>query len=454
MPFLAVNPYTEEETSRYDAFDGPRLEAALAAAAGGSRAWRAMSFAERAEVMNRVAELLEAEFPAAAELMTSEMGKTFAAAKSEAMKCALTIRYMAEHVESMLLPESLATAGSRSGVRYEPLGVVFAIMPWNFPLWQVVRMAAGALMAGNAVAFKHAPNVPGCALYLEDLFRRAGAPRGVVTNLFVELDQVPSVIADDRVAAVTITGSERAGRAVAQLAGASLKKCVLELGGSDPFIVTASADLGPTVAAAVSARIQNNGQACIAAKRFIVVRERAAEFLDAFVEAMGAVALGDPMDASTTLGPLVSRAQRDLLAAQVASSLERGARALVGGAVPAGRGFFYPATVLVDVPADARAATEELFGPVAVVRVAEDLDDAVAIANATPWGLGASVWTADPDEIDRAIETLEVGMVFANAVVASMPELPFGGTKRSGFGRELSVLGAREFTNAKSFYVA
>ncbi len=454
MPFLSVNPYTEEEISRYDAFDGSRLEAALAGAAAGFAAWRAMTFAGRAEVMNRVAELLEAEFPTAAELMTSEMGKTFAAAKSEAMKCALTIRYMAEHGESMLLPESFATAGSRSCVRYEPLGVIFAIMPWNFPLWQVVRMAAGALVAGNVVAFKHAPNVPGCALYLEDLFARAGAPRGVVTSLFVELDQVPTVIADDRVAGVTITGSERAGRAVAQLAGASLKKCVLELGGSDPFIVTASADLGAAVAAAVSARVQNNGQACIAAKRFIVVRERAGEFLDAFVEAMGAVAMGDPMDAATTLGPLVSRAQRDLLADQVASSLGRGARALVGGSTPAGRGFFYPATVLVDVPADARAATEELFGPVAVVQVAEDLPDAVALANATPWGLGASVWTDDPDEIDRAIETLEVGMVFANAVVASMPELPFGGTKRSGYGRELSVLGAREFTNAKSFYVA
>ncbi len=454
MPFVAVNPYTEVEIARHDAFDAARVEAALAGAAEGSRAWRALTFAERAEVLNRVAELLEAEFPTAAELMTSEMGKTFAAAKSEAMKCALTLRHMAEHAESMLLAESLATAGSRSGVRYEPLGVVFAIMPWNFPLWQVVRMAAGTLMAGNAVAFKHAPNVPGCALYLEDLFRRAGAPHGVVTNLFVELDQVPSVIADERVAAVTITGSERAGRAVAQLAGANLKKCVLELGGSDPFIVAASADLTSAVAAGVRARIQNNGQACIAAKRFIVVRERADEFLDGFVEAMGAVALGDPMDASTALGPLVSRAQRDLLAAQVAASLARGARALVGGIVPEGRGFFYPATVLVDVPADARAATEELFGPVAVVRVAEDLEDAIAMANATPWGLGASVWSADPDEIDRAIETLEVGMVFANAVVASMPELPFGGTKRSGFGRELSVLGAREFTNAKSFYVA
>ena len=363
MPFVAVNPYTEVEISRYDAFDASRVESALAGAAQGSRSWRAFSFNERAEVLNRVGELLEAEFPTAAELMTSETGKTFAAAKSEAMKCALTLRYMAEHDESMLLAESLATAGSRSGVRYEPLGIVFAIMPWNFPLWQVVRMAAGTLMAGNAVAFKHAPNVPGCALYLEDLFRRAGAPRGVVTNLFIELDQVPSVIADDRVAAVTITGSERAGRAVAQLAGANLKKCVLELGGSDPFIVTASADLADAVAAAVSARLQNNGQACIAAKRFIVVRERADEFLDGFVAAMGAVALGDPMDAATALGPLVSRTQRDLLAAQVATSLERGARALVGGAVPGGRGFFYPATVLVDVPADARAATEELFGP-------------------------------------------------------------------------------------------
>lgn len=454
MPFVATNPATEEEIARYPAFDGARVEAALARAQGGFSAWRAMSFAERAAVLARVAELLEAEYPSAAELMTSEMGKTFAAAKGEALKCAQALRYTGEHAESMLLPESIATTALRSGVRYEPIGVIFAVMPWNFPLWQVVRMAAATLMAGNVVAFKHAPNVPGCALYLEDLFVRAGAPAGVLTNLFVELDQVPGIVADDRVAGVTLTGSERAGRAVAELAGAHLKKCVLELGGSDPFVVAASADLARTVERAVAARIQNNGQACIAAKRFIVVRERAEEFLDAFVDAMAAVRMGDPMDPATDLGPLVSRAQRDLLAAQVAGSVAAGARVLAGGAVPEGRGFYYPATVLVDVPDGSRADVEELFGPVAVVRVAEDLEDALRLANATPWGLGASVWADDPSEVDRAIEELEAGMVFANAIVASMPELPFGGTKRSGFGRELSVLGAREFTNAKTFFVA
>jgi succinate-semialdehyde dehydrogenase / glutarate-semialdehyde dehydrogenase len=454
MPFVAINPATEGELSRYPSFSAAQIESALSTASAGYRTWRAMSFAERSATFTRVAELLEAEVPTAAELLTSEMGKTFAAAKGEAMKCAMTFRYMAENAEAMLLPESIATSGSRSGVRYEPLGVIFAVMPWNFPLWQVVRMAAGVLMAGNVVAFKHASNVPGCALYLEDLFVRAGAPAGLLTNLFVDHDQVAGIVADDRVVGVTLTGSERAGRALAELAGRNLKKCVLELGGSDPFVVASSADLATVVPKAVTARIQNNGQACIASKRFIVVRERADEFLDAFVEAMGSVRMGDPMDPATALGPLVSAAQRDLLADQVSASVDRGAKALVGGVAPGGTGFYYPATVLVDVPDDSPAGCEELFGPVAVVRVAEDLDDALRIANEIPWGLGASVWANDPDEIDRAIEGFDAGVVFANAIVASMPELPFGGTKLSGFGRELSVLGVREFTNVKSFFVA
>jgi succinate-semialdehyde dehydrogenase/glutarate-semialdehyde dehydrogenase len=441
MSFVAINPATEEVIAEYPVLNADEVNQALERAATAYQSWRRMTFAERGALMTRAAELIESEVPVIAELMTLEMGKTFAAAKGEAMKCALTMRYFAEHAEAMLREENLPTKGSRSGVRFDPIGPIFAVMPWNFPWWQVIRMAVPTLMAGNVVVFKHAPNVPGNAKYLEDLFHRAGFAPGVLTSVFVDIEQVPDIIAESRIAAVTLTGSERAGRSVAEHAGKNLKKCVLELGGSDPFVIAGSADLDLTVPGAVAARIQNNGQACIAAKRFIVVHERADEFID-------------PMDPATELGPLVSRSQRDLLDAQVASSIDKGAQALVGGYVPEETGFYYPATVLVQVPEDTRAACEELFGPVSVVHVARDLADALRIANDTPWGLGASVWAQDEAEINQAIAELEVGAVFANAMVASMNELPFGGTKRSGFGRELSALGAREFTNAKSFFVA
>jgi succinate-semialdehyde dehydrogenase/glutarate-semialdehyde dehydrogenase len=454
MSFVAINPATEEVIAEYPVLTAEEVDLALEHSTTAYHSWRRKTFAERGALMTRAAELIESEVPVIAELMTLEMGKTFAAAKGEAMKCAVTMRYFAEHAEEMLREENLPTKGSRSGVRFDPIGPIFAVMPWNFPWWQVIRMAVPTLMAGNTVVFKHAPNVPGNAKYLEDLFVRAGFAPGVLTSVFVDIEQVPDIIADPRIAAVTLTGSERAGRSVAEHAGKNLKKCVLELGGSDPFIVAASADLDLTVPGAVAARIQNNGQACIAAKRFIVVHERADEFIEQYAAAMGAVRLGNPMDPATELGPLVSRAQRDLLDAQVASSVDKGARALVGGFVPEETGFYYPATVLVEVPEDTRAACEELFGPVSVVHVARDLTDAVRIANDTPWGLGASVWAQDDAEINQAIAELEVGTVFANAMVASMNELPFGGTKRSGFGRELSAFGAREFTNAKSFFVA
>ncbi|HEY1825880.1 MAG TPA: NAD-dependent succinate-semialdehyde dehydrogenase [Acidimicrobiales bacterium] len=454
MPFVAINPATEETIAEYPALDAAGVERALEGAHGAFFKWRGASFSERAAFMNRAAELLESEIPVVAELMTSEMGKTFAAAKGEALKCATTMRYFAEHAEVMLQSEDLPTKGRRSGLRYEPIGAIFAVMPWNFPLWQVVRMAVPTIMAGNVVVFKHAPNVPGCARYIEDLFVRAGFPSGVLTTVFVEVDQVPDIIADARIVAVSLTGSERAGRSVAAEAGKNLKKCVLELGGSDPFVVASSAEMDLTVSMAVAARIQNNGQACIAAKRFIVVKDRAEEFLARYAEAMGAVRIGDPMDPASEMGPLVSSAQRELLAAQVTSSVQKGARVLVGGEVPERTGYYYPGTVLTDVPADARASCEELFGPVSVVMAARDLADAIRIANDTPWGLGASVWAQDDREIDEAIAGLDVGAVFANAMVASMNELPFGGTKNSGFGRELSALGAREFTNVKSYFVA
>ena len=454
MPFRAVNPATEEVLGEYPSATPAQIEAALADATAGFARWRRTSFADRAHLMVRAAELLEGEIPVVAELLTSEMGKPFHAAKGEVAKCAMVLRYYAEHAEAMMADEPIATSATRSGVRYDPTGPVLAIMPWNFPLWQVLRFVAPCVMAGNVALVKHAPNVPGCAAFIEALFTRAGFGPGVVTNLYAEVGALESIIADPRVAGVTLTGSEGAGRAVAAIAGRNLKKCILELGGSDAFVVGESADLDLAVPMAVSARIQNNGQACIAAKRFVVVRSRAEEFVDRFAAAMAEVVTGDPMDFETELGPLATRTQRDLLAAQVADSLAAGARALVGGVVPEGRGFYYPATVLVDVPADSRSGGEELFGPVAVVRVVDDLAEALSVANDVPFGLGGSIWSNDPAEIDAAIDGLETGLVFANALVASLPELPFGGTKNSGIGRELSLYGLREFANVKSFYVA
>jgi succinate-semialdehyde dehydrogenase/glutarate-semialdehyde dehydrogenase len=454
MPFVSINPTTEEFIAEYPVATPADVDAALERAHRAFASWRTTPFSERAHAMVRAAELLEGEVPVIAALMTSEMGKSFNAARGEVVKCALTMRYFAEHAEEFLATEMIATSGSRSGVRFDPVGAILAIMPWNFPLWQVVRFAAPTLMAGNVVVVKHAPNVPGSAEYLTDLFVRAGFPEGVVTNLFVEVDAIGDIIADPRIAGVTLTGSERAGRAVAEIAGRHLKKCVLELGGSDAFIVGARADLDLAVPMAVTARVQNNGQACIAAKRFIVVRERATEFIERFSAAMAAVPTGDPMDPEVVLGPLVSKAQLDLLNAQVSSSVAAGATVHAGGAPLAREGYFYPATVLSAVPSTSRAALEELFGPVAAVHVVDDLSAAIALANDTPWGLGGSIWSTDDAEIDQAIAGIDAGMVFANAVVVSMPELPFGGTKNSGYGRELSSFGTREFTNVKSFFVA
>jgi succinate-semialdehyde dehydrogenase/glutarate-semialdehyde dehydrogenase len=454
VSFTAINPATEEVIAQYPAHSSEQIDAALATASKAFVSWRAVPVEERAQLMERAAELLEGEIPVIAQLMTSEMGKTFNASKGEAAKSAMAMRYYADHASEILASENIATRGSRSGVRYEPIGAVLAIMPWNFPLWQVLRFAAPCVMAGNVVVVKHAPNVPGCASYIEDLFTRAGFPRGVYTNLFASVEDVGAIIADERIAGVTLTGSEQAGRAVAQLAGANLKKCVLELGGSDAFIVGAHADLDLAVPMAVTARVQNNGQACVAAKRFIVLAARADEFIGRFSAEMAVVPTGDPMDPEVVMGPLVSRAQRDLLARQVSSSIEAGAVARTGGARLEGAGYYYPATVLTDVPANSRAGSEELFGPVAVVHVVEDLEAALELANETPWGLGGSIWSDDQEEIDAAIAGLDVGMVFANAIVASMPELPFGGTKNSGIGRELSYYGVREFTNVKSFFVA
>lgn len=454
MPYTAVNPTTEELIANYPDHSPEEVEAAVATAAQAFVEWRATSFAERARLMHRAAELLEEEALACATRLTAEMGKTLTAAQGEVAKCAAAMHYFADHAESLLSEEAVESPARRSGVRYEPLGLVLAVMPWNFAMWQAVRFIAPSLMAGNVGLLKHASNVPGTAQYLGELFTRAGFPPGVFANLFIGHSELSKLIADDRVAAVTLTGSEGAGRAVGEAAGASLKKCVLELGGSDAFIVAPSADLEHTIPLAVTARVQNNGQSCIAAKRFIVVKDRAEEFIEKFVAAMAAVVVGDPMDSHTIVGPLANAAQRDLLADQVADAVAKGAVVRTGGQKLDGRGFFYSPTVLTDVPADSRAGCEELFGPVAVVEVVEDLDEAIRVANSTPWGLGGSIWATDEDEINRAIGGVEAGMVFANAVVASTPELPFGGIKRSGYGRELSSHGIREFTNIKTFYVA
>ncbi|MEI6735586.1 MAG: NAD-dependent succinate-semialdehyde dehydrogenase [Actinomycetes bacterium] len=454
MPFVATNPTTGEVIATYPSLDAAGIETVLDRSHRAFESWRHTSFEERALFLNRAAELLESEVPVVAEMMSREMGKTFAAAKGEVAKCAMTMRYYAEHSEAMLASELIATSGSASGIRFDPIGPVLAIMPWNFPLWQAVRFAAPTLMAGNVGILKHAPNVPACAEFLGMLFLRAGFPEGVFQNAFIEVEDIEAVIADPRVAAVTLTGSERAGRSVAEIAGRNLKKCVLELGGSDAFIVADSANLDDAIPFAVTARVQNNGQSCIASKRFIVVASRAEEFTTRFVEAMAAVVVGNPLDPSTVVGPLVSAAQRDGLAAQVNDGIKKGARALTGGAPLDGPGFFYPPTVLVDVDFASRAGCEELFGPVAVVHTVPDLSAAIALANATPWGLGGSIWATDQAEVDAAISGIEAGMVFANAVVASLPELPFGGIKNSGFGRELSAYGIKEFVNVKTFYQA
>jgi succinate-semialdehyde dehydrogenase/glutarate-semialdehyde dehydrogenase len=454
MPYVSINPATGEVNSRYEDFTQEEVDRTLDLATHAFASWRLTSFEERARLLVSAAELLEGELPNCAEILTKEMGKTFAAAKGEVSKCALTLRYYAEHGQGLLEEQSIPSPATRSGVRYEPLGPILAVMPWNFPLWQVVRFAAPGLMAGNVAVLKHASNVPESALLLESIFRRAGFPEGCFTNLFLPGSKVAAVIQDDRIAAVTLTGSEAAGVSVAAAAGSVLKKCVLELGGSDPFIVAESADLDLTVPMAVTGRVQNNGQSCIAAKRFIVVESRADEFIERFSAAMRELVVGDPMDPATNVGPLVSEAQRDEVAGQVADALAKGATATAGGASIDGPGFFYQPTVLTGVTTEMRAGVEEIFGPAAVVYRVADLDEAIALGNASPWGLGSSIWADDPAEQEAGIAGLNAGMVFVNSIVSSTPELPFGGIKRSGYGRELSAIGMHEFCNAKTVFVA
>lgn len=436
------------------------METRLATAASAAASWGRTSFETRSRLLVTVAELFEGELPDIAHQVTTEMGKPFAQAKAEVAKCASTFRWFAANAEGLLADEEIPLDGARGRIAYQPLGVVLAIMPWNFPLWQVVRFIAPAAMAGNVGLLKHAPSVPRTALLLEDVFRRAGAPDGVFQTLLIGTDQVPALIADPRVAAVTLTGSVGAGRAVAAQAGAAGKKIVLELGGSDPFVVLPSADLDQAVAVGIQARVQNTGQSCIAAKRFIVHRQVADAFTARFVAGMEALSVGDPLDPATEVGPLVTAAACDTVAAQVDDARTKGATILCGGertigpGGPAHPGFYYRPTVITAIGSTMRVATEEVFGPVALLFVAEDADDALRLANASEFGLGSSVWTQDPDEQRRFVVELQAGQVFVNGMVVSMPELPFGGIKGSGHGRELSAHGLHEFCNIKSVWSA
>jgi succinate-semialdehyde dehydrogenase / glutarate-semialdehyde dehydrogenase len=451
MAIESVNPATGQRGDVYQALSDAEIEEKLGQAAAAFAGWRRRPVSERAGVLTRAARILEEEAAELGELMTREMGKLIGAARQEAQKCASGCRYYAENAEAFLHPAVVpVSATSRGEVHFQPLGAVLAVMPWNFPFWQVIRFAAPALVAGNVGLLKHASNVPGCALALEDVFRRAGAPTGVFQTLLVGPERVPGLIADGRVAAVTVTGSEETGRRVATVAGQHLKKTVLELGGSDPFIVMPSADLDGAVTTAVKARIVNNGQSCIAAKRFIVADAVYDRFTNAFVTAMKALRVGDPMRPDTELGPLATAAIVEALAEQVDRSVAAGARLMAGGHRLPGPGHFYAPTVLADVPQDAPAFGEELFGPVATLLRARDLDHAIALANATRFGLGASAWTKDAAEAARLSRDLDAGSVFVNDMVASDPRFPFGGVKNSGYGRELGLYGLREFVNIKT----
>ncbi|HSD19773.1 MAG TPA: NAD-dependent succinate-semialdehyde dehydrogenase [Anaeromyxobacter sp.] len=449
----SVNPATGEVLARFDELTDSELEARLARAADAFAAWRRRPIVERAALMARAGDVLDRRKEHWARTMTLEMGKTFRSAVGEAEKCAWVCRYYAENAERFLADEEVKASATRSFVRFLPIGPVLAVMPWNFPFWQVFRFAAPALMAGNVGLLKHASNVPQCALAIEEVFREAGFPQGAFQTLLVGSSRVARIVEDDRVAAATLTGSEAAGAAVASTAGRAIKKTVLELGGSDPFVVMPSANLEAAVKTAVTARTINNGQSCIAAKRFIVHDAIYPEFEEAFVARMAALKVGDPMDPATDVGPLSSASELEKLVVQVDAAVKAGARVLTGGKPTGGKGSYYPPTVLTGIPPSSPSYREEIFGPVAALYRVRNLDEAIAVANDVPFGLGSSVWTNDAEERRRFIDDLAAGATFLNAMVASDPRLPFGGVKRSGYGRELAREGIREFVNMKTVVV-
>jgi succinate-semialdehyde dehydrogenase / glutarate-semialdehyde dehydrogenase len=456
MAIATINPATGETVKTYDEMSEEDVERCLAAAAAAHAGYRLTSFAERAGWMRQAAGILDAEQDQIAAMMTTEMGKTLAAAKQEVAKCAATCRYYAEHAAGFLADEPAdaeAVGASRAYVTFQSLGPVLAIMPWNFPLWQAMRFAVPGLMAGNVGLLKHASNVPQTALFMQDLFARAGFPAGTFQTLLVGSARVEAILRDKRVTAATLTGSGPAGQSVAAIAGSEIKKVVLELGGSDPFIVMPSAGLQAAAEVAATARLINNGQSCIAAKRFIVHDAVYDEFERLFVEQMAGKVVGDPMAGGTDVGPLASEQQLDDIEKLVADAVAKGAKALCGGAAPDGPGFYYPPTVLAGITPDMRVHGEELFGPVATLYRVPDIDAAIELANGTEFGLGANAWTNDEAEQARFTRDLVAGMVFINGNVTSYPQLPFGGVKTSGFGRELFVQGIREFCNTKSVWV-
>lgn len=453
MAIATTNPATGQVLKTFEPLSDAQIEVKLQKAADAFASHRKVPFAERARMMLKAAAILEAEKDTFAWMMTTEMGKTLRSAVDEAAKCAWVCRYYAENAERFLADEVVETSASRSYIRYQPLGPVLAVMPWNFPFWQVLRFAAPALMAGNVGLLKHASIVPQCALMIEEIFHRAGFPDGVFQTLLVGSQKVERILGDPRIMAATLTGSEQAGIEVGVGAAKRIKKVVLELGGSDPFIVMPSANLETAVATAVKARIFNNGQSCIAAKRFIVAEAIADRFEREFAEKMAALKVGDPFDEKTELGPLSTPDGLTDLDRDVQKTVKAGARVLTGGKPLDRPGNFYAPTVLTNIPKDSPAHKEELFGPVASVFRAKDLDDAIRIANDSRFGLGASAWTNDKNERERFINDLESGMVFINRMVASDPRIPFGGVKWSGHGRELGVHGIREFTNIKTVWI-
>ena len=446
MPIATINPATGETLRVFDALSDSDLDSRLERAVHAFQHWRITPVADRAAVVSRAGAILEREKDRYGRLMTLEMGKPLKAAVEEAAKCALACRYYAEHASAFMAPEHVAG----DDVLYQPIGPVLAIMPWNFPFWQVVRFAAPALCAGNVGLLKHASNVPQCALALEEIFSEAGAPAGVFQTLLVGSDRVDGIISDRRIAAVTLTGSEPAGRQVAATAGRNIKKTVLELGGSDPFIVMPSADIEAAARVAVKARTINNGQSCIAAKRFIVHDRVADDFTQRFVNGMRALSVGDPMSGDTDIGPLATTQIAEDLEKQVDESVRRGAKVLTGGKRKSGPGNYFEPTVLTDIPVDSPAYRDEMFGPVAALFRARDIDDAIRLANDTAFGLASAAWTRDEAEVDRFIRDIEAGSVFINGMVASDPRFPFGGVKHSGYGRELGPWGLREFVNVKT----
>ena len=453
MAIASINPTTGETLKTFSALTAEQIEQKLQLARDTFRNYRNTPFADRARMMQRAADILETEKSEFGRLMTLEMGKPIKAAIAEAEKCAWVCRYYAENAQQHLADQIVKTNAQKSYVHFQPLGPVLAVMPWNFPFWQVFRFAAPALMAGNVGLLKHASNVPQCALAIEEIFTRAGFPGGAFQTLLIGSEAVEAILNDARVVAATLTGSEPAGRSVASIAGKQIKKTVLELGGSDPFIVMPSANIDEAVTTAVTARTINNGQSCIAAKRFIVAAEIYDQFERKFVEQMKSLRIGDPLEESTQIGPLATPQIVNDLEEQVQRAVKAGARVLTGGNRIDRRGNFYQPTVLVDVDVNAPVSCEEIFGPVAMLFRVSDIDEAIRIANATPFGLGSAAWTNDAREQARFIDEIEAGSVFINGMVASDPRLPFGGVKHSGFGRELAEFGIREFVNIKTVWI-